>query len=138
MVDRPFDREERLAQDVVDPVVGGPPQAQSLSGDIAFGQRGLAAMIEANVPVDIQGASQFRRGLQPVSGQQPGPFFRAVVDTQGGQLVPQTTDFGNAVQPQQLAQLAGGLVLQLLDGLDAAQHHVGQQDNHVQRAVVAA
>ena len=90
------------------------------------------------MPVHIQGAGQFRRGLQPVSGQQPGPFFRAVVDTQGGQLVPQTTDFGNAVQPQQLAQLARGLVLQLLDGLDAAQRHVGQQDNHVQRAVVAA
>ncbi len=31
MVDRPFDREERLAQDVVDPVVGGPSQAESLS-----------------------------------------------------------------------------------------------------------
>src|SRR5271157_5371851 len=27
-----------------------PPQTQPLSGDIAFGQRGLAAMIEANVP----------------------------------------------------------------------------------------
>ena len=52
--------------------------------------------------------------------------------------MPQTTDFGNAVQPQQLAQLARGLVLQLLDGLDAAQRHVGQQDNHVQRAVIAA
>ena len=62
----------------------------------------------------------------------------AVVDAQGGQLAPQTTDFGNAVQPRQLAQLARGLVLQLLDGLDAAQRHVGQQDNHVQRAVVAA
>ena len=31
VIDRPFDREERLAQNVVDPVVGGPPQAQSLS-----------------------------------------------------------------------------------------------------------
>jgi hypothetical protein len=49
--------------------VGGSPQAQSLSGDIAFGQRDQAARIEANVPVDIQGASQFRRGLQPVSSQ---------------------------------------------------------------------
>ena len=88
--------------------------------------------------VDIQGTGQFRRGLQPVSGQETGPFFRAVVDAQGGQLVPQTTDFGNAVQPQQLAQLARGLVLQLLDGLDAAQRHVGQEDDHVQRAVVAA
>ena len=90
------------------------------------------------MPVDVQGAGQFRRGLQPVSGQEPGPFFRAVIETQGGQLAPQTTDFGNAVQPQQLAQLTGGLVLQLLDGLDAAQRHVGQQDDHVQRAVVAA
>ena len=69
MVDWPIDREERLAQDVVDPVVGGPPQAQSLSGDIAFGQRGQTAMIEANVSVDIQAAGEFRRGLQPVSGQ---------------------------------------------------------------------
>ena len=85
--------------------------------------RGLAAMIEANVAVDVQGAGQFRRGLQPVSGQEPGPFFRAVIETQGGQLAPQTTDFGNAVQPQQLAQLTGGLVLQLLDSLDAAQRH---------------
>ena len=75
MVDRPFDRKERLAQSVVDPVVGGPPQTQPLPGDIAFGQRGLAAMIEANMPVDVQGAGQFRRGLQPVSGQEPGPFF---------------------------------------------------------------
>ena len=90
------------------------------------------------MPVDVQGAGQFRRGLQPVSGQQPSPFLRAVIETQGGQLAPQTTDFGNAVQPQQLAQLTGGLVLQLLDGLDAAQRHVGQQDDHVQRAVVAA
>jgi len=56
-------------------------------------------MIEPNVPIDIQGASQIRRGLQPVSGQEPGPFFRAVIETQGGQLAPQTTDFGNAVQP---------------------------------------
>ena len=55
-----FDREERPAQSVVDPVVGGPPQAQSLSGDIAFGQSGQAAMVEANVPVYIQGAGQFR------------------------------------------------------------------------------
>src|SRR5271168_2970736 len=103
MVDWPFYREERLAQDVVDPVVGGPTQAQSLPGDIAFGQRGQAAMIEANVSVDIQGTSQFGCGLQPVSGQPPGPFFGSVVDTQCGQLVPQTTNFGNAVQPQQLA-----------------------------------
>ena len=57
MVDRPFDRKERLAQSVVDPVVGGPPQTQPLPGDIAFGQRGLAAMIEANMPVDVQGAA---------------------------------------------------------------------------------
>ena len=60
------------------------------------------------MPVDVQGAGQFRRGLQPVPGQEPGPFFRAVIETQGGQLAPQTTDFGNAVQPQQLAQLPGG------------------------------
>ena len=120
------------------PVVGGPPQTQPLSGDIAFGQRSMAAMIEANVPVDVQGAGQFRRGLQPVPGQEPGPFLRAVIETQGRPLAPQTTDFGNAVQPQQLAQLTRGLVLQLLDGLDAARRHVGQQDDHVQRAVVAA
>ena len=31
-----------------------------------------------------------------------------------------------------------GVGTQLLDGLDAAQRHVGQQDDHVQRAVVAA
>ena len=43
-------------------------------------------MIEANVPVDVQGPGQFRRGLQPVSGQQPRPFLRAVIETQGGQL----------------------------------------------------
>src|SRR4051812_19687648 len=39
MIDGPFHRKERLAQDVVDPVVGSTPQAQSLSGDIASGQR---------------------------------------------------------------------------------------------------
>ncbi len=38
VVDRPFDREERLAQNVVDPVVGRSPKAQPLSGDIASGQ----------------------------------------------------------------------------------------------------
>ena len=87
--------------------------------------------------VDIQRTGEFWRGLQPVSGQESGPFFRGVVEAQGSQLTPQTTNFGNAVQPQQLAQLARGLVLQLLDGLDAAQRHVGQEDDHVQRAVVA-
>jgi len=77
-------------------------------------------VVEANVSVDVQRTSQFGRGLQPVSGQQPGPFFGAIVDTQGGELVPQTADLGNAVQPQQFAQLAWRLVLQLLDGLEAA------------------
>ena len=33
------------------------------------------------MPVDVQGAGQFRRGLQPVSGQQPSPFLRAVIET---------------------------------------------------------
>jgi hypothetical protein len=55
------------------------------------------------VPVHIQGAGQFRLGLQPVLGQQPGPFFRAVVETQGGQLVPQTTDLGDVDQDQSMA-----------------------------------
>jgi hypothetical protein len=44
-------------------VIALTPQAQSLSRDIAFGQSGLAAMVEANVPVHIEGAGQFRRGL---------------------------------------------------------------------------
>ena len=95
-------------------------------------------MIEANVAVHVQYTGQFQRGLQPVSGQQPGPLLGTVVEAQGGQLAAQTADFRNAVQPHQLAQLARGLVLQLLDGLDAAQRHVGQEDDHVQCAVVAA
>ena len=72
------------------------------------------------MPVDVQGAGQFRRGLQPVPGQEPGHFFGPSSRLKAASS-PQTTDFGNAVQPQQLAQLPGGLVLQLLDGLDAAQ-----------------
>jgi hypothetical protein len=137
VVDQPFDREERLAQDIVNPVVSRPTQAQSLSGDIALGQRRQAAMIEVNMAIGVKRASQVRRGLQPLSGQEPGPLFRAVVETQSSQLTPQAADFGNAAQTQQFAQFAWGLVLQLLDGLDAAQRHVGQQDNHVQSAVVA-
>jgi hypothetical protein len=54
-------------------------------------------MVEANVPVDIQSASQFRRGLQPISRQETAPYLRAIVATQGGQLAPQTSNFGNAV-----------------------------------------
>ena len=68
MVDRPFHREEWLAQDIIDPVVGGSPQAQSLTRDIAFRQCGLVPMIEADMTVDIQSTGEFRRGLQPVSG----------------------------------------------------------------------
>src|SRR5262249_34355579 len=119
VVDRPLNGEERLAQGVIDPIVRGPPQAQSLTGDIALGQRGQAAVVEANMPIDIQGTGQLRCGLQPIPRQEPGPFFWTVVDAQGSQLVPQTANFGNTVQPQQLAELARGLVLQLLDDLDA-------------------
>ena len=36
-----------------------PISTEAKQGDIAFGQRGQAAMIEANVPVDIQGAGGF-------------------------------------------------------------------------------
>ncbi len=96
------------------------------------------AVVEANVAVNVQRTSQFGRSLQPVSGQQPGPFFRAIVETQGGELTPQTADLGNAVRPQQFAQLAGRLILQLLDGLEAAQRHVSQEDDHMQGGVVAA
>src|SRR5271165_549386 len=108
MVDRPFDRKERLAQSVVDPVVGGPPQTQPLSGDIAFGQRGLAAMIEANVPVDVQGAGQFRRGLQPVPGQEPGPFFRPSSRLKAASLRRRQRTSGTRSSPNSLPNSPGG------------------------------
>ena len=89
------------------------------------------------MPVDVQGAGQFRRGSSQSRDRSPAHFLGRHPDS-GLRAAPQTTDFGNAVQPQQLAQLTGGLALQLLDGLDAAHADVGQQDDHVQRAVVAA
>ena len=64
------------------------------------------------------------------------PFFGSFVGTQLGQLVPQATDFGHAVQSQQLSQLARRMVLQLLDRFDPAQRHEAQQGKDLQRSVL--
>src|SRR5260370_32075067 len=114
MVDRPFHGEKWLAQNVIDRVISGPPQAQSLSRDIAFGQSRLVSVIETDMAIDIQDTGEFWSGLEPVSGQETGPSFRAVVDAQGCQLPSQTTNLGNTVLIQQLAQLAWTLVRQLV------------------------
>ena len=95
-------------------------------------------MIQPYVPIDVQRAGQVRGGLEPVARQQGGPALRGVAGAQGRELVPQTTHLGHAVQAEQLSQLAGRVILQLLDGLDAAQCHEAQQSHDLQRGVVAA
>jgi hypothetical protein len=90
--------------------------------------------------VDIQGAGQLRILFQPVFGEQAGPDFRSPVVLPSAELlelVSQTADFRHAVQPHQLAEFTWRLVLKLLDRANATQSHVSQQQDHVQRRVVA-
>ena len=137
MVHRTLDGKERLAQRVVDPVVGGATQAQTLPCDVAAGQLRLLAVIQSHVAVDIQRAGQFRTLFHPVFRQHASPTLRSFVLAELGQFLPQATHFGNAVQAHQLAEFPGRLILELFHRLDAAQGHVGQQQDHVQRHVVA-
>ena len=85
----------------------------------------MLAVIEPHVAVDVQRPGSLGVRFEPLLRKQSGPFLSSVVRAQLRQLVAQATNFGHAVQPHQLPQLAGRFVLQLLDGLDAAERHVG-------------
>ena len=54
------------------------------------------------------------------------------------QLVPQATDFRDAIQTHQFSQLTRRFVLQLLDRFDATERHGGQQRHHLKRRVITA
>ena len=53
------------------------------------------------------------------------------------ELLSQAADLRHAVQAHQLAEFARRFVLKLLHHANAAQSHVGQQQDHMQRRVVA-
>jgi len=137
VVNRTFDREERLAEGVIDPVVGRATQAQTLPRDVTLGQFRQPAVIEPHVAIDIQRAGQFRVLFHPLLGQRACPALRSFVLAELGYFIPQATHFRNAIQAHQLAELSGRLVLESFHDLDAAQGHVGQQQNHVELHVVA-
>ena len=83
------------------------PQTQPLSGDIAFGRRGLAAMIEANVPVDVQGPRRVRRRPPAGPGTGARPIFCGPSSISGGHS-PQTRTSGARSSPNGLPNSPGG------------------------------
>ena len=118
-VDHLIDDEEGLPVHGVDPVVGGGAQAQPLAGHVVAREPGLAAVVDAHMPVDVEHTSLLRGGGHPALAQRRTPLPRGILLGQELDLRAQGAHLRDPIQPQQLAPFSGGTVAQRLDRFQA-------------------
>jgi len=107
---------------VVHPVVRGSRQGDPHAGDVGLGQPVLA-VVDPDVPVDVEEAQGVAPGLRPQARQFPAEALRALQLRHALQLVPQRFYLRGPVQPHQPPQLGRDMLLEPLGTLDAQQGH---------------
>jgi hypothetical protein len=136
-VDRLVDDEKGLAVHGIDPIVGGGPQTQALAGHAMAWQRGLAALVDAHMPVDVEHPALLGGGGHPALAQRRAPLRGLLRLGQQPDLGAQGAYLRDAVQPRKLAPLPRGTVAQRLDRLQPRQCHEGKQHQQAVEATAA-
>ena len=126
LIDGAGDKEQRLGRPVMHPRVrrGGLTLTAFLHERL--GQSMLAPRVGPHVTVDVQDTQLVRLALRPPLGQRRGELRRLLLTPKLRELAAQRFDLRHAIEPQQNAQLAGLMVAQALDCLDAQQGHHDQ------------
>ena len=138
-VDGFADYEKGLAEGVVDPVVGDAAEAEFFAGDIAAGEFGAGAVVEADMAIDIEETGEVIGGVvDPAFGELEHPGAAGCFGAHGFDFEAEGFDFGDTVEAEEAAELAGVFEAELLVGLDPQQGHEGEGGDDVHDVVVAA
>jgi hypothetical protein len=116
------DHEERLASGVAHPVVGGRRQRETHAGDVGLRDVALA-VVAAHVAVHVQEAERGAARRLPAFGEQAAEMGRAADAGQARELPAQRFHLRGAIEPEETAEVLGGVLLEALGPLDAQQRH---------------
>ncbi len=126
--------EERLARDVIDPIVGGGRHRDAHARDVSLRQR-MLAVVHAHVTVHVEEAERGASCGDAALGERAAELGGATEGRQAGELPAQGLDLGRSVQAKNAAQIIGGVFLDVLGTLDAPQRHEQQRNDAGAQAV---
>jgi hypothetical protein len=111
------DDEQRFADDVVDPVVGGRRHRDPRARDVRLRQRALA-VVGANVAVDVEEAHRIAEVADATLRESAAELGGTAEPGEPRQLAPQGLHLGRAIEPEQAAEVGRRVLLERLGALD--------------------